>query len=131
LLMFDGPESNVCQAMRNRSNTPLQALATLNDPVFVECAQALGQTLAQKLAAEKSRLNWLGRRLLARPLQPREADAMLQLLDAERDWYRAHPAEAESFVGDYSAKPLDYWETAAWIAVARTALNLDEFITRE
>ena len=48
LLMFDGPESNVCQAMRNRSNTPLQALATLNDPVFVEAALALGRTLAQK-----------------------------------------------------------------------------------
>ena len=52
--MIDAPESNVCQASRNRSNTPLQALATLNDPVFVECARALGNELALMKATSKA-----------------------------------------------------------------------------
>jgi len=131
LLMFDGPESNVCQAVRNRSNTPLQALATLNDPVFVECAQALGQTLARSRAADRDRLDWLARRLLARAWGPREIDAMLQLLESERAWYREHPEQAKSLVGEYVADSIAPSETAAWIASARTALNLDEFVTRE
>lgn len=131
LLMFDGPESNVCQAMRTRSNTPLQALATLNDPVFVECAQGLGQTLAKMRSADEGRLDWLARRTLSRPLESRESEAIMQLFAEERDWYREHSEEATRFVGDYSAERIENHETAAWIAVARTVLNLDEFVTRE
>lgn len=131
LLMFDGPESNVCQAQRNRSNTPLQALATLNDPVFFECAQALGHTLARTQAAEASRLEVLGMRCLSRVPEPRETDALLQLLNAERDAYRHQPDAAAKLVGEYAAHPVEDYETAAWIAVARTVLNLDEFVTRE
>jgi hypothetical protein len=131
LLMFDGPESNVCQAMRNRSNTPLQALATLNDPVFVECAQALGHSLARTQATDESRLEILGTRCLSRIPGPREVGALLQLLNAERSWYREHPDAAAGFVNEYSAHPIEDHETGAWIAVARTVLNLDEFVTRE
>ena len=131
LIMFDGPESNVCQAARNRSNTPLQALATLNDPVFVECAQALGQNLARRLASDRTRIVWLGARLLARAFNQSEVDALLELLAAERDWYRQHPQGASELVGEYTAQPVDDHETAAWIAVARATLNLDEFVTRE
>ncbi len=131
LVMFDGPESNVCQAMRNRSNTPLQALATLNDPVFVECAQALGRTLVVRQNADKDRLDFLSKLCLARNPEPRETNALLQLLTTERCWYREHPNDAVKLVGDYSADPIENYETAAWIAVARTVLNLDEFVTRE
>lgn len=131
LLMFDGPESNVCQAMRNRSNTPLQALATLNDPVFVECAQALGQTLADQDGAESSRLAALCRRCLTRSPEPREIETLLTLLQSERLWYQDHPHEARELTGSYLSETVDSHETAAWIAVARTVLNLDEFVTRE
>lgn len=130
LLMFDGPESNVCEAMRTRSNTPLQALATLNDPVFVECAQALGATLAQMQTADTERLDWLAGRTLARSMQLHERKALLKLLQQEREWYRDHPDAAKEFVGEYSSASTEI-ETAAWAAVARAVLNLDEFVTRE
>ena len=131
LLMFDGPESNVCQAMRNRSNTPLQALATLNDPVFVECAQALGQTLANMQSADEDRLRFLSTQCLSRVTGARENAALLELLNNERNWYHNHPAEAGKLVGEYSTDAEHNHETAAWIAIARTVLNLDEFVTRE
>ena len=131
LLMFDGPESNVCQAMRNRSNTPLQALATLNDPVFVECAQALGQRLASMESTDEDRLKFLSMRCLARVFEPRENAALLKLLNDERNWYHSHPAAAGKLVGQYSTDSKHNHETAAWIIIARTVLNLDEFVTRE
>ena len=131
LLMFDGPESNVCQAMRNRSNTPLQALATLNDPVFVECAQALGRRLADMQSADEDRLRFLSMRCLGRVSEPRENAALLELLNMERNWYHSHPAAAGKLVGQYSTDSEHNHETAAWIIIARTVLNLDEFVTRE
>lgn len=131
LLMFDGPESNLCQAMRNRSNTPLQALATLNDPVFVEGAQALGKRLTEQQAADASRLEQLLRRCLARSPEDRETSALQQLLNSERDWYQNHTDQAARLVGEYTSESVSTAESAAWIAVARTVLNLDEFVTRE
>ena len=131
LLMFDGPESNVCQAMRNRSNTPLQALATLNDPVFVECAQALGRRLADMQSADEDRLRFLSMRCLGRVSEPRENAALLELLNMERNWYHSHPAAAGKLVGQYSTDSEHNHEIAAWIIIARTVLNLDEFVTRE
>jgi hypothetical protein len=131
LIMFNGPESNVCLAMRNRSNTPLQALTTLNDPVFVECAQSLGRSLSAMSSDDQQRIGHAGRVCLTRQFETRELDELSRLLDSERKWYAAHPAEAASFVGEYSADEVPKIETAAWIAVARTILNLDEFVTRE
>lgn len=131
LVMFDGPESNICQAMRNRSNTPLQALATLNDPVFVECAQALGQQLASQPGSDDQRLHGLAQRLLARELDSTETRTLRSLLADERSWYLDRPAAAAELVGEHADELFDDRETAAWVAVARAALNLDEFVTRE
>ncbi len=131
LLMFDGPESNVCQAMRNRSNTPLQALATLNDPTFVECAQALGLKLARLPKGDEPRLQTLAQLTLARPFDSREATTMMELLASERGWYENHPTEAQALPGDFIDREIDVSEIAAWVSVARTVLNLDEFVTRE
>ena len=131
LILFDGPESNLCQAKRNRSNTPLQALATLNDPVFVECAQALGHRLALLPGSDESRLQSAGRMCLTRPFQPREVQALQQLLAAERAAYAAAPQAAAELAGNSAGGTVSDSEAAAWIAVSRTILNLDEFITRE
>lgn len=131
LLMFDGPESNVCQAMRNRSNTPLQALAMLNDPVFVECAQALGQKLASIDAEPKWQIEYAGKRCLSRKLESREVATLMKLFEEERDWYAENPDEANAIVGEYASDGTPNAQAAALIAVARTILNLDEFVTRE
>ena len=131
LLMFDGPESNVCQAIRNRSNTPLQALVTLNDPVFVECAQALGRDMAIASGSRSRRLDQMGRRAISRRFTRQETRILLSLFEAEHKWYREHSQEAEQVLGEFSARESDNATTAAWVAVARAILNLDEFVTRE
>jgi hypothetical protein len=131
LTVFDSPESNLCLAKRNRSNTPLQALTTLNDPVFVECAQALGQVLARQPAGTESRIQFAARKCLSRTFQPEEVRALLTLYQAEKTWYGQHPDEAVKLIGDYKDKNVPPREAAAWVAVARTILNLDEFVTRE
>ncbi|MFP6764169.1 MAG: DUF1549 and DUF1553 domain-containing protein, partial [Planctomycetaceae bacterium] len=131
LILFDGPESNVCQAKRNRSNTPLQALATLNDPVFFECAQSLGHRLSRLPDSDESRLQYAGRLCLTRLFQPREVQELQRLLAAERVLYAATPEAAAELAGDSVDNTVSSSEAAAWIAVSRTILNLDEFITRE
>lgn len=139
LIMFDGPESNVCTAMRNRSNTPLQALTTLNDPVFVECAQALAKSLVTMPGNDDARIRHAGRVCLTRSFESAEVRELLSLLNEERRWFAGHKAEAAKLVGEYSASAasssgkaaIPDTETAAWVTVSRTILNLDEFITRE
>jgi hypothetical protein len=131
LLMFDAPEGNLCTAQRNRSNTPLQALATLNDPVFVEHAQALGRrVLSIEPAGTQERLRWLFATCLVREPQPGEVRALEGLFRSELAAYRDHPSRAAELVGSQSAQA-SLEETAAWIATARAILNLDEFLTRE
>ena len=131
LLMFDGPESNLCQAKRNRSNTPLQALATLNDPVFVECAQALGRTLASESTTPRARIALAGTRCLTRILDERELASLMKLFESERTWYTQHSEDAALVVGEYTTDGTPSAAAAAWVAVARAIMNLDEFVTRE
>lgn len=131
LTMFDSPESNVCEAERNISNTPLQALTTLNDPVFVECAQALGRDLAVSPGTPTARLQFAAARCLSRSFSDEEDRVLLSLFRAEQAAYRDDLATARRFVGDYSAKSISDDVTAAWIAVALAVLNLDEFVTRQ
>lgn len=131
LNIFDSPESNLCLARRNRSNTPLQALTTLNDPVFVECAQALGQILAREKTATESRIQFAAWKCLSRLLDPDEIRTLIDLFATEKNWYGRHPEDAGKLIGDYSCQNVANNETAAWVAVARTMLNLDEFVTRE
>jgi Protein of unknown function (DUF1553)/Protein of unknown function (DUF1549) len=132
LMTFDAPESNVSCTRRDRSNTPLQALTLLNDPVFHECAQALGRRiqsahphdgLAQiKLAAELS----LGRAPTADELQ-----SLTGLLRELFSWADSNRAAAAKLVGTPAPSEADVVDVAAAIALARVILNLDEFVTRE
>ena len=131
LMIFDSPGSNVCLAERNRSNTPLQALTTLNDPVFFECAQALGRRLASLDSTNDSRLQQAALTSLSRPLATDELAVLRQLHTEEVAWYRQHPQEASRVVGAFAAPDTPTHRTAAWIGVARTLLNLDEFLTRD
>jgi len=132
LMIFDSPGSNVCLAERNRSNTPLQALTTLNDPVFFECAQALGHKLAAaKSSSVESRLQRAALAVLSRPLTSEELDILGQLHADEIAWFGDHADEAIGVVGTFAVRDTANRHTAAWIGVARTLLNLDEFLTRD
>ncbi len=131
LMIFDSPGSNVCLAERNRSNTPLQALTTLNDPVFFECAQALGRRLASSDSKTDSRLQQAALAALSRPLVSEELSILRQLHAEEVAWFGQHADEAIRVVGGFPAPDTPTHHTAAWIGVARTLLNLDEFLTRD
>jgi hypothetical protein len=78
----------------------------------------------------EGRLRNLGKMCLARDLRAEEVEALRQLLEAERSAYAADPAAAVALLGEYPAENCPPAEAAAWVAVSRAVLNLDEFLTR-
>lgn len=124
LTTFDAPESTVVSTRRDRSNTPLQSLTLLNDPVFVECSQALGERIVKESPGEiDARIKHGFRLCLARDPDEFELARLTQLHGQLLQLYQADADAAEEMAG----KP----EQAAWTALARALMNLDEFVTRE
>src|SRR6185437_14674572 len=128
LMTFDAPDSNVCCVRRERSNTPLQALTLLNDTVFVECARTLGRRIAVRTGGTEDRLRYAFRLCLTREPTAHELSRLSRLFEQLRTLCRQNPKEAARLTG---ASGSDASEAAAWVALARTLLNLDEFVTRE
>ncbi|MBI5396743.1 MAG: DUF1553 domain-containing protein [Verrucomicrobia bacterium] len=121
---FDAPTREFCVVRRNRSNTPLQALNLMNDPAFVECAQALARRMIVEGGSTPEARATLGVRLcLARQPKASEVERLVALYRDELERYRTD-ADAAKTVGGADA------ETAAWTVVANVLLNLDEFITK-
>lgn len=133
LLTFDAPDSNLCAAKRERSNTPLQALTLLNDAVFVECAQGFGRRIIEESPSDNpvDRVRLAVRIGLAREPSPEELDVFIDLYQQALEQCRAHPGEAATLVGSHQTGKGSPSESAAWVVLARTLLNLDEFVTRE
>ncbi len=132
--LFNAPSREVCTVRRERTNTPLQALATLNDVQFVEAARALAErALLQAGDADYLRFDFLARRLLARPLSQQELTVVQSSLATLREHYLQNPAEADALVrvGESerqgtSANP----ELAAWTMLANELMNLDEVLNK-
>jgi hypothetical protein len=132
LMTFDAPDSNTVCTRRERSNTPLQALTLLNDPVFFECAQALGRRMTGERADNAvERLQRTFERCLSRPPTTEETRRLHRLYQDYVHLVEQSPAVAAKLIGGTGADPRQSTETAALIGVARTILNLDEFVTRE
>lgn len=132
LTVFDAPNGNVSCTRRIRSNTPLQALTLANDAAFVECAEALGRrVLAEGPSGDEARAEYLFRTTLARTPTARERERLEQLIRSQRAAYAADAAAAAEIVQGAPPTGASREEWAAWTAVARVLLNLDEFITRE
>lgn len=131
LMTFDAPDSNVSCVRRERSNTPLQALTLLNDTTFVECAQSLGRQLAAETGASVGdRIRAACRTCLSRDPSRAEAARLERLFDEFKSLGREKPDDAAKLAGQ-SLEGSDAADAAAWVALARTLLNLDEFVTRE
>lgn len=128
LMNFDAPESSVSCTRRARSNTPLQALNLLNDPVFVEAAQGLALRTLQEEAGARMDYGFL--LALGRNPSQREKERLGAYLDQQIGIFRKDAKSAEDLMPVVPAG-VDRAEAAAWTAVARVLLNLDEFITRE
>ena len=132
--IFNAPTRESCTVRRERTNTPLQALVTLNDPQFVEAARHLAETtLKQGGDKTESRIDFTARRLLARPLRPQEAQVVQSGLDALLKHYKANPIGAKNLltVGQSPVDPkLDPPTLAAWTMLTNELMNLDEVLNK-
>jgi Protein of unknown function (DUF1553)/Protein of unknown function (DUF1549)/Concanavalin A-like lectin/glucanases superfamily/Planctomycete cytochrome C len=132
---FDAPDREKCVARRAVTNTPLQALVTLNDPTYVEAARAMAErTLREGGRDARSRIVYVFRLALARKPSTQEAKVLRDLLSQQLTNYRKDGKAAGelSHVGESKADDkIDQAELAAWTMVASAILNLDETITKE
>jgi hypothetical protein len=132
-LMFDAPSREVCSVHRSRTNTPLQALATLNDPVFVEAAGGLARrVLTEAPGGTKEKATFAFRVCLARPPEAGEVEALVKLYDKALGRFTRDPKAAAALVrhARLNFSEPNARQTAAWIVVANVLLNLDEMITK-
>ena len=131
--IFNAPSRETCTIRRERTNTPLQALVTLNDPQFVESARALADR-AWEIGGQTddSRIDFLARRLVARPLSPQELPIVKQSLADLQAYYGAHPEEAKQLitVGDSKPRLADPAQLAAWTMLTNELMNLDEVLCK-
>ena len=138
LQVFDSPNGDFSCVRRMRSNTPLQALASLNETVFVECAQVLGRkALEEGGRTDAERVTYAFRRALSRAPTPDEKAELLSLLAKQRDriaggWVNANEiATGKDEPAANIPKGSTPTQVAAYTVVARVILNLDETITKE
>jgi mono/diheme cytochrome c family protein len=138
LQTFDAPNGDFSCVRRARSNTPLQALTSLNEPLFLECARALALNTVWKGGADsQQRLTYAFRRCLSRRPTEEETSALLALYDKEAKHFASDESSALSFAAnDVKHAPslpagTTVDELAGWTAVSRVLLNLDETITKE
>ncbi len=134
LLLFDAPTREYCVVKRPRTNTPLQALALLNDPQFVEASRALAVRMLTEGGSRRAEQIAYGFRLATGRKPRREEIEILQgVLREQLREYRAAPSAAQALldVGDFKAPTsLDPSELAAWSTIASMILNLDETVTK-
>jgi mono/diheme cytochrome c family protein len=131
---FDAPSRELCTVRRINTNTPLQALVTLNDPAFVEAAQALARRMANEGGATiEGRLSRGMELALLRPARPQEIAVLGKLYASRREYYAEHLEEAAKFASDPlgpAPAAAEAASLAALTAVGNVILNLDEFISR-
>jgi hypothetical protein len=147
--IFNAPTRETCTVRRERTNTPLQALVTLNDPQFVEAARHLaqealnvaGRSQLSAVSVQRSDvrdsvdggLDFMARRLLARPFRAEETKIVKAGLRDLLGYYKTHTADAKKLItiGESKADPaLDPATLAAWTMVANQLMNLDEVLNK-
>jgi hypothetical protein len=132
LEIFNAPSREFCTVRRERTNTPLQALATMNDVTFVEAARALAAR-AMAEASGQERFHYMARRLMSRRLEPRELDIVLDSYRAFLRHYDSHLEDARKLITQGESKPpedVSPAELAALTMVANQLMNLDEVLNK-
>jgi hypothetical protein len=125
-LTFDGTGRNVCTARRIRTNTPLQALVTLNDPVFMEAATHFAQKILNPADLSVNKRIELGYKLLLnKEISPAKLQPLVKLYKDAYSYYKVHPELVKEIQISNPAV-----EDAAYTLVANALLNLDEVITK-
>ena len=138
LQTFDAPNGDFSCVRRGRSNTPLQALVSLNETTFMECAQALARkTLAEGGKSDADKINFAFRRAISRPPTDSERKELLALLEKQKEYISEGWVNATELGTGKSVAPEELppgatpTQLAAYTVVSRVLLNLDETITKE
>ncbi len=135
MLLFDSPNREICTVKRSRTNTPLQALALLNEVTYVEAARKLAERMIKEGGATISvRIAWAFRAVTGRKPAPEELTVLMARCDARLERFKKDPEAAKKLITQGSTPPdakLDPAELAACTVTANVLLNLDEVVTRE
>ena len=132
--IFNAPSREVCTVKRERTNTPLQALATMNDPQFIEAARKLAErSFAECDGSDSERLNWIARKLLARSLRSEEREVVLRTLTELKQHYGGAKEDAAALLkvgeSEVTAKT-EPVQLAAYTMVVNQLMNLDEVLNK-
>jgi hypothetical protein len=133
MLIFDVPTREKCIVKRPRTNTPLQALVTLNDPQFVEAARVLAQRLITERTSTESRIRHAYKLVTARDPNSREIAILTDTLEEQLKDFTDAPEKTREYlsVGEHKRdEKIDPAEHAAWSVISQLILNLDEALTR-
>jgi len=131
LINFDAPDPVRACSRRERSDTPLQALNLLNDPVFFEAAQALAmRVLNERQADLAGRIRYAFELCLMREPDSDELSRLTRYFETQRDILRRDPKPALSLFPN-RVEGVDPVDAGAWTCLSSVLLNLDEFITRD
>jgi hypothetical protein len=137
LQAFDAPNGDISCVRRTRSNTPLQALATLNEPLFLEAARALAERALEEREKDEERVEYAFRRVLARGPTPRESQELLKLVRIQEPRFKSGELNPWNLAANDPDQPVklpkkvSMEQLAAWTAVSRVLLNLDETISNQ
>ena len=131
---FDAPSREICAVRRIRTNTPLQAFVTLNDPVYVEAAQALARRIVVEGGASlEDRIRFALKLCLSRPPADEQVAILVALFQSEREHYFKESSAAAALATEPLGplpKGMEPAELAAWTTVANVLLNLDGVLTK-
>ena len=135
MLLFDSPTREICTVKRSRTNTPLQALAMLNEVTFVEAARSLAEKMIlQGGPSPEARIQWAFKRVTSRQPAAPEIQVLLTGLTRRLARFKADPEAATQLIGFGDRKPdasVNPAELAAYVMTANVLLNLDEVVTRQ
>jgi len=135
MLLFDAPAREICTIKRSRTNTPLQALALLNEVTFVEASRALAQKMMNEGGSTpEQRLAYGYKRATARTLDDASLKTLIKGLNERTAYYKAHAEDAQKLITQGESKPdatLDATELAAYTTSAGVLLNLDRVVARD
>ncbi len=132
--ILNAPNRETCTTRRERTNTPLQALVTLNDVQFVEAARYLAQSaLKDGGATDEAKIDFIARRLLARPFRAEETKVVQESLGDLLTHYKTRPEDARKLINVGESRPdasLDAGTLAAWTMLVNELMNLDEVLNK-
>ena len=134
LSVFNAPSREVCTIRRERTNTPLQALVTLNDPQFIEAARHLAQNALNTSGGDEAKaFDYVGQRVLGRNLNAKELPVVATNKKQLLAYYQSKPEDAKALIAVGASKvdeKLDRAKLAAWTMICNQIMNLDEVLNK-